>query len=99
MGLRISAWLEGKVEGAETATKWKKFKYYATKGWKGFWKRPGWYIRILVTDVIFHQKLYGQSFYRWLAHTLLVFGFVATFVVDMVKGFTTGYLVEFGLSI
>jgi hypothetical protein len=45
--------------------------------------------------VIFHRKLFGQSFSRWLAHTLLVFGFVATFVVDMIKGFTTGYLVEF----
>jgi hypothetical protein len=50
---------------------------------------------MLITEVIFHRKLFGQSFYRWLAHTLLVFGFVATFVVDMIKGFTTGYLVEF----
>jgi hypothetical protein len=95
MGLHISTWLEGKAEGLDQATKWEKAKFYVRKGWRGFWSRPGWYIRILITEVIFHRKLFGQSFYRWLAHTLLVFGFVATFVVDMVKGFTTGYLVEF----
>jgi len=98
MGLHMSMWLEGTLEGAENATKWEKFKIYIKRGWKGFWVRPGWYIKILITEVIFHRKLFGQSFYRWLAHTLLVFGFVATFVVDMIKGFTTGYLVEFGVS-
>ena len=98
MGLRISTWLEGRIEGLDHATKWQKAKFYLRRGWRGFWSRPGWYIRILITEVIFHRKLFGQSFYRWLAHTLLVFGFVATFVVDMVKGFTTGYLVEFGVS-
>jgi len=95
MALRISIWLEGSVEGAENATKWGKFKIYIRRGWRGFWTRPGWHIQIIITEVIFHRKLFGQSFYRWLAHTLLVFGFVATFVVDMIKGFTTGYLVEF----
>jgi len=95
MGLHISTWLEGRVDGLGQATKWEKFKFYLRKGWRGFWSRPDWYIKILITEVIFHRKLFGQSFYRWLAHTLLVFGFVATFVVDMIKGFTTGYLVEF----
>jgi hypothetical protein len=95
IGLHISTWLEGTVEGAEDVTKWEKFKIFIGRGWRGFWARPGWYIKIFVTEVIFHRKLFGQSFYRWLAHTLLVFGFVATFVVDMIKGFTTGYLVEF----
>jgi len=95
MGLHISTWLEGRVDGLGQATKWEKFKFYLRKGWRGFWSRPGWYIKILITEVIFHRKLFGQSFCRWLAHTLLVFGFVATFVVDMIKGFTTGYLVEF----
>ncbi len=98
MGLHVSLWLEGGVEGAEHATQWEKFKIYLRKGWRGFWRRPGWYLKILVTEVIFHRKLFKQSFYRWLAHTLLVFGFIATFVVDMIKGFTTGYLVEFGVS-
>jgi nitrate reductase gamma subunit len=98
MGLHITTWLEGKVEGLDHATKWEKSKFYLRRGWRGFWSRPGWYIKILITEVIFHRKLFGQSFYRWLAHTLLVFGFVATFVVDMIKGFTTGYLVEFGVS-
>jgi nitrate reductase gamma subunit len=98
IGLHISMWLEGTLEGAEKATKWEKFKIYINRGWRGFWKRPGWYIKILITEVIFHRKLFTKSFYRWLAHTLLVFGFVATFFVDMVKGFTTGYLVEFGVS-
>lgn len=98
MGLRISTWLEGRVEGLDHATKWQKAKFYLRRGWKGFWSRPVWYVKILITEVIFHRKLFGQSFYRWLAHTLLVFGFVATFVVDMIKGFTTGYLVEFGVS-
>ncbi len=95
MGLHMSTWLEGRVEGLDHATKWQKSKFYVRRGWKGFWSRPGWYIKILITEAIFHRKLFGQSFYRWLAHTLLVFGFVATFVVDMIKGFTTGYLVEF----
>jgi hypothetical protein len=95
IGFRISIWLEGTVEGAEEASKWEKFKIFLRRGWRGFWTRPGWYIKTLITEVVFHRKLFGQSFYRWLAHTLLVFGFVATFVVDMIKGFTTGYLVEF----
>jgi nitrate reductase gamma subunit len=98
LGLHVSMWLEGGVEGAEKSTKWRRFTIYLRKGWISFWERPAWYVKILITEVIFHRKLFGQSFYRWLAHTLLVFGFVATFVVDMVKGFTTGYLVEFGVS-
>jgi nitrate reductase gamma subunit len=98
MGLHVSMWLEGTLEGAENATKWKKSKIYIRRAWKGFWARPGWYVKIFITEVIFHRKLFAKSFYRWLAHTLLVFGFVATFAVDMIKGFTTGYLVEFGVS-
>jgi len=98
LGLHVSMWLEGTLEGAEKATKREKFKIYLRMGWRGFWARPGWYIKTLITEVIFHRKLFSKSFYRWLAHTLLVFGFVATFVVDMIKGFTTGYLVEFGVS-
>ncbi len=98
MGLHVGMWLEGTLVGAEKATKWEKFKIYLRRGWRGFWGKPGWYIKILITEVIFHRKLFSKSFYRWLAHTLLVFGFVATFVVDMIKGFTTGYLVEFGVS-
>jgi len=94
MGLHISLWLEGTVEGAENAAKWEKLKIYLRRGWKGFWARPIWYIKILITEVIFHRRLFSKSFYRWLAHTLLVFGFVATFVADMIKGLTTGYLVE-----
>ncbi len=98
MGLHMSTWLEGTIRGREHASKWEKAKFFTGRGWKAFWTRPGWYIKVLITEVIFHRNLYSQSFYRWLAHTLLVFGFVATFVVDMVKGFTTGYLVELGFS-
>jgi len=94
MGLRMSIWLEGTIEGAEDATKWEKLKILLERGWRGFWIRPGWYIKVLISDVIFHRKLFGQSFFRWLAHTLLVFGFVACFIVDMLKGFTTFYLLE-----
>ena len=90
---RMSLYLQGTLEGAEEATQGEKLKILLGKGWKGFRARPGWYIKILITDVIFHKKLFGQSFYRWLTHTLLVFGFIATFIVDMIKGFTTGYLV------
>ena len=99
MGLHVSIWLEGGLKGAENATKREKFKIYIRRGWRGFWVRPGWYAKIFVTEVIFHRKLFGQSFYRWLAHTLLVFGFVATFAVDMIKGLTTGYLVEFSHTV
>jgi len=94
MGFRMSIWLEGTIEGAEDATKWEKLKILLERGWRGFWIRPGWYIKVLISDVIFHRKLFGQSFFRWLAHTLLVFGFVACFIVDMLKGFTTFYLLE-----
>lgn len=94
MGFRVGLYLQGEVRGAENATSLQKFRFLLRKGWDGFWRRPLWYLRILITDVIFHRKLYAQSFYRWLAHTFLVFGFVATFIVDMIKGFTTGYLVE-----
>ena len=94
LSLHVGVLLEGSVEGVKETTKWEKFALYMRKGWRSFWAKPGWYVKILITEVIFHRKLFGQSFYRWLAHTLLVFGFVATFIVDMVKGFTTGYLVE-----
>ncbi len=91
---RMSLYLQGTIEGAEDATQGEKLKILMGRGWRSFRARPGWYLQVLITDVIFHKKLYGQSFYRWLTHTLLVFGFVATFTVDMIKGFTTGYLVE-----
>jgi nitrate reductase gamma subunit len=94
MWFRISLYLQGTLEGAENASMGGKLKIYLNRGWTGVWARPGWYVKILITDVIFHKKLFGQSFYRWIAHTLLVFGFIATFIVDMIKGFTTGYLVE-----
>ncbi len=99
MALHMSVYLEGRIEGAEHATKGEKLKILMGRGWRAFWNRPGWYIRVLISDVIFHRKLFGQSFFRWLAHTLLVFGFVATFIVDMIKGFTTGYLVELSKDI
>jgi hypothetical protein len=94
MGLHVSIWLEGTVEGAEKATKWEKLKIYARRGWKGFWSQPNTVGNNHVNRAIFNRKLFNQSFFRWLAHTLLVFGVVATFIVDMIKGFTTGYLVE-----
>ncbi|MBS3907696.1 MAG: respiratory nitrate reductase subunit gamma, partial [Syntrophaceae bacterium] len=99
MWFRVSFYLRGTLEGAEEVSQWGKLRILLSRGWRGFWMRPGWYIRILVMDVIFHRKLFGQSFYRWLAHTLLVFGFIATFIVDMIKGFTTGYLVEWSHSV
>jgi len=91
---RMSLYLQGTIEGVEDATQGEKLKILMGRGWRSFRARPGGYLQVLITDVIFHKKLYGQSFYRWLTHTLLVFGFVATFTVDMIKGFTTGYLVE-----
>jgi hypothetical protein len=94
MSLHLGIWLEGSIEGAESAAKTEKLKILLRRGWKGFWARPGFFVEVLFADVIFHRKLLRSSFYRWLAHTLLVFGFVATFTVDMIKGFTTGYLVE-----
>lgn len=99
MWFRMSFYLRGTLKGLEGATQWRKFIFLLGRGWKGFWEQPIWYLTILITDVIFHKRLYGQSFYRWLAHTLLVFGFVATFVVDMIKGFTTGYLVAWSEAI
>jgi len=94
MSLHLGIWLEGSIEGAESAAKTEKLKILLRRGLKGFWARPGFFVEVLFADVIFHRKLLRSSFYRWLAHTLLVFGFVATFTVDMIKGFTTGYLVE-----
>lgn len=94
MWFRMGLYLQGSFEGAEGKSRWQKLIILWGRGWKGFWKKPQWYLRVLITEVIFHRKLFHQSFYRWLAHTLLVFGFVATFIVDMIKGFTTGYLVE-----
>lgn len=99
MGFRLSLYLQGKVKGAENVTPWQKLRILLRRGWDEFWRRPLWYLQITLTDVIFHRKLYGQSFYRWLTHTFLVFGFVATFIVDMIKGFTTGYLVEWSHSL
>ena len=94
MCFRFSLYLRGEMEEAEDATPLENFRLLLSRGWKSFRTRPGWYFRVFFIDILFHKKLLGQSFYRWLAHTLLVFGFVATFVVDMIKGFTTGYLVE-----
>ncbi|OGP90825.1 MAG: hypothetical protein A2157_05070 [Deltaproteobacteria bacterium RBG_16_47_11] len=98
MALHLSVWLEGTFPGAENATKVKKLKMLLRRGWKGFWLKPGWYFRVLWVDVIFHRKLFRQSFYRWVTHTLLVVGFVATFIVDMIKGFSTFYLLELSHS-
>jgi nitrate reductase gamma subunit len=94
MWFRISLYLQGKIEGIRDVPPGAKLIILLSEGWRGFWNRPGWYIQVLMIDVIFHKKLFGQSFYRWLTHILLVFGFVATFIVDMIKGFATGYLVE-----
>jgi nitrate reductase gamma subunit len=99
MGLRLSVYLQGTLKGAEGATRGRKLGILLWRAWRSFWARPGWYAKVLVQDVIFHRKLFHQSFYRWLTHTLLVFGFIATFAVDMVKGFTTGYLVEWSRTI
>ncbi len=99
LGFRLSLYLRGTLEGEENATSWRKFVILLDRGWRGFRKKPLWYLRVLISDVIFHRKLYGQSFYRWLTHSLLVFGFVATLLVDMIKGFTTGYLVEWSRSL
>jgi nitrate reductase gamma subunit len=99
MWFRISLYLQGTIKGVEEISPGKKFIILLRKGWRGFWARPGWYIKVLIIDVIFHKKLFGQSFYRWFTHTLLVFGFIATFIVDMIKGFTTGYLVEWSHTI
>ncbi len=99
MWFRLSLYLRGTLKDSEKATQWRKLIILLRRGWKGFWEKPFRYIKIVITDVIFHKKLYGQSFYRWLAHTLLVFGFLATFIVDMIKGFTTGYLAELSHSI
>jgi nitrate reductase gamma subunit len=99
MWFRISLYLQGTIKGVEETSPGKKFIILLLKGWRGFWARPGWYIKVLIIDVIFHKKLFGQSFYRWFTHTLLVFGFIATFIVDMIKGFTTGYLVEWSHTI
>jgi len=94
MCFRFSLYLRGEIEGEEDATPLENFKILLLRGWRSFRARPGWYFRVFIVDILFHRKLLGQSFYRWLTHTLLVFGFVATFAVDMIKGFTTGYLVE-----
>ena len=99
MWFRISLYLQGKIEGIGDVPPGEKFIILLSRGWRGFWARPGWYIKVLIIDVIFHKKLFGQSFFRWLTHTLLVFGFIATFIVDMVKGLTTGYLVEWSHTI
>jgi nitrate reductase gamma subunit len=99
MGFRVSLYLQGTLRGAEDLTPWGKISILMKRSWRSFWLRPVWYTKVLITDVIFHRRLFGQSFYRWLAHTLLVFGFIATFTVDMIKGFTTGYLVEWSHSI
>ena len=94
MWFRISIYLKGTIEGVGDVSPGEKLRILLRRGWWGFWRQPLWYVKVLIRDVIFHRKLLGQSSYRWLAHTLLVFGFVATFIVDMIKGFTTGYLVE-----
>ena len=99
MWFRISLYLQGTLEGVEDAAPLKKLRTLLGRAWKSFWTQPGFYMKVLMIEVIFHRKLFHQSFYRWLTHTLLVFGFVATFIVDMVKGFTTGYLVEWSQSL
>jgi len=69
---RMSIYLQGSIEGAEEAGKWEKFILLFRRAWKTFWGNPFWHIKVIVIDVIFHKKLLGQSFYRWLAHTLIV---------------------------
>jgi nitrate reductase gamma subunit len=93
MAFRMGIWLEGTLEGAPNATKWEKFRILLRRGWRRFRERPEWYIKVLIADVIFHRKLFGQSFFRWLAHTLIVFGFIVVLAVHAIK-----IIVNFGLS-
>jgi nitrate reductase gamma subunit len=86
---RMSMYLLGSVEGAEDAGKWEKFTILWGRAWKIFWKNPLWYIKVIVIDVIFHKKLFGQSFYRWLAHTLIVWGIIVIVAVHIIKLLST----------
>jgi nitrate reductase gamma subunit len=94
MWLHITLYLQGTIKGVSQGTPWQKIRVLLLQGGRSFRARPRFFVRVFITDVIFHRKLLSQSFYRWLTHSLLVFGFAATFIVDMIKGFTTGYLVE-----
>jgi len=86
---RINIYLQGSIEGMEIAGKWKKFIILFRRAWKTFWGNPFWYIKVILIDVIFHKKLLGQSFYRWLAHTLIVWGIIVIVAVHIIKLFGT----------
>ena len=51
MGLHISTWLEGRVEGSEQATKWEKFKILSEERME----------RILVEARLVHQNSYHRG--------------------------------------
>jgi len=86
---RMSMYLQGSIEGAESASKREKFTILWRRAWKTFWGNPFWYLKIIVTDVIFHKKLFGQSLYRWLAHTLIVWGIIVIVSVHVIKLIST----------
>jgi len=86
---RMSMYLQGSIKGAEGAGKWEKFTILLVRAWKTFWRNPLWYIKVIVIDVIFHKKLFGQSFYRWLAHTLIVWGIIIIVAVHIIKLLST----------
>jgi nitrate reductase gamma subunit len=82
---RMSIYLQGGVAGAEGAGTWKKFRVLWGRAWNNFWKHPLWYLKVLGVDVLFHKKLLGQSFYRWLAHTFIVWGIIVVIAVHIIK--------------
>ncbi|MFO8165496.1 MAG: respiratory nitrate reductase subunit gamma [Thermodesulfobacteriota bacterium] len=82
---RMSIYLQGSIAGAEGAGTWKKFRVLWGRTWKNFWKHPLWYTKVLAIDVLFHKKLLDQSFYRWLAHTLIVWGIIIIIAVHIIK--------------
>jgi len=86
---RMSMYLLGSVEGAEDAGKWKTFTILWGRVWRSFWSKPLWYSKAIAIDVIFHKKLFGQSFYRWLAHTLIVWGIIVVVAVHIIKLLST----------
>jgi nitrate reductase gamma subunit len=54
--------------------------------------------RTLIEDVVLHRTLFSVSRFRWLKHTLILWGFAAMFAVEIIAVFVREAMPAFGLA-
>lgn len=73
----VSIWLRGRVEGADTASAWKKLLLLLGRALKAiFSRRFPLILKAFIADAWFNRRLWRTSRWRWASHFLLLNGFL-----------------------